>query len=79
MNEEKEQLDELTTIKIDNTIPSAITMFSNLKADNELVMVSILEAYNTAESEMKIGLSNFLQDRMMAHSKLDWMLKSITK
>jgi starvation-inducible DNA-binding protein len=75
----KRSLDELTQIKLDDTIPGPIAMFKNLHDDNETVMEGILIAYHSAESEMQIGLSNFLQDRMMYHKKLDWMLKSILK
>jgi starvation-inducible DNA-binding protein len=72
-------LDELSHIKLSDTIPSPMSMFKQLHADNEIVMEGILMAYHTAEAEMLIGLSNFLQDRMMYHKKLDWMLKSILK
>jgi len=72
-------LNELAHVKIDEVIPSPLAMFKNLHDDNQIVMEGILMAYHTAEADMLIGLSNFLQDRMMAHKKLDWMLKSILK
>ena len=75
----KRMLVELTHITIDDGIPDAIQMFRNLHADNQVVMEGIIVAYNSADNEMQIGLSNFLQDRMMYHKKLDWMLKSIIK
>lgn len=70
---------ELSHIKLDDTIPSPMAMFKNLHEDNQTVMEGLLIAYHSAEDEMQIGLSNFLQDRMMYHKKLDWMLKSILK
>jgi len=75
----KRMLVELTQIAIDDGIPDPIQMFKNLQSDNQIAMEGILMAYHTAEAEMQIGLSNFLQDRMMAHKKLDWMLRSITR
>lgn len=75
----KRALVELTQIAIDDGIPDALQMMKNLHNDNQVAMEGIIVAYNSADSEMQIGLSNFLQDRMMAHKKLDWMLKSITK
>ena len=75
----KRMLVELTQIAIDDGIPGPIQMFKNLQSDNQIAMEGILMAYHTAEAEMQIGLSNFLQDRMMAHKKLDWMLRSITR
>jgi starvation-inducible DNA-binding protein len=72
-------LDDLAHIKLEDSIPNPIAMFKNLHADNQIVMEGLLIAYHSAEADMLIGLSNFLQDRMMAHKKLDWMLKSILK
>lgn len=75
----KRSLDELAQVKVDDIIPGPLSMFKNLHDDNQIVMEGILLAYHSAEDDMQIGLSNFLQDRMMYHKKLDWMLKSITK
>jgi starvation-inducible DNA-binding protein len=75
----KRMLDELTQVTVDEGIPDALQMFRQLHQDNQTTMEGIIVAYNSADSEMQIGLSNFLQDRMMYHKKLDWMLKSITK
>ena len=72
-------LNELAHVKIDDTIPSPLAMFKNLHDDNHTVMEGILVAQQKADEDMEIGLSNFLQDRMMYHKKLDWMLKSIIK
>ena len=75
----KRMLVDLTHIAVEDGIPDALQMFRNLHADNQIAMEGIIIAYNTAEAEMQIGLSNFLQDRMMYHKKLDWMLKSIIR
>jgi DNA-binding ferritin-like protein len=39
-------------------------------------MNTVVEAYNMAESQKKFGLSNYLQDRITAHEKLNWMIKA---
>lgn len=75
----KRCLVDLAQVTVDEGIPDALQMFRNLHADNQTTMEGLLIAYHSAEAEMQIGLSNFLQDRMMYHKKLDWMLKSITK
>lgn len=75
----RRMLDELAQVTVDEGIPDALQMFRQLHLDNQTTMEGIIVAYNSADSEMQIGLSNFLQDRMMYHKKLDWMLKSITK
>jgi starvation-inducible DNA-binding protein len=46
---------------------------------NDLVLASLLMAYKEAEAATEIGLSNFIQDRVMAHQKHGWMLKSTSK
>lgn len=72
-------LNELAQIKVADTIPSALAMFRQLETDNDTLMEGLLVAYHDAEEAMEIGLSNFLQDRMMYHKKLAWKLKSIIK
>jgi starvation-inducible DNA-binding protein len=75
----RRMLVDLAHVTIDDGIPDALQMFRNLHTDNQTTMEGIIIAYNSADNEMQIGLSNFLQDRMMYHKKLDWMLKSIVK
>lgn len=72
-------LQDLAHVKTDDGIPDAIEMFRRLDEDNDTVMEGLVAAYMDAEAAAEIGLSNFLQDRMMYHKKLRWMLKSITK
>jgi starvation-inducible DNA-binding protein len=70
---------DLTQVKLDDGIPEALEMFKRLLADNDTVMEGIVIAYMSAEAAGELGLSNFLQDRMMYHKDLRWRLKSITK
>lgn len=70
---------ELTRIKEDNTIPADLEMFRRLLADNDTVMEGLVQAYMSAESAGELGLANVLQDRLTAHKKHHWMLKSLTK
>ena len=60
-------------------IPSAIDMIKKLSSDNEKVLSSLYKAYELAEKEKKYGISNFLQDRITAHDKHGWMLRSFIK
>ena len=75
----RRMLVDLAHVTVDDGIPDALQMMRNLHNDNQVAMEGIIVAYNSADSEMQIGLSNFLQDRMMYHKKLDWMLKSIIR
>ena len=51
-------------------------MMTNLIAANDIVMKTLTDAYEMAEEQKEFALSNFLQDRLSAHSKHRWMLKS---
>lgn len=70
---------ELTKIEESDVIPDAKTMLVNLMADNLVVKLSLMMAYQAAESAGELGVANFLQDRIQAHEKHGWMLKAITK
>lgn len=70
---------ELTTIEEADVAPRAMVMMRTLYNDNTKVLQSITEAYRLAERYNELGLANFLQDRMAAHKKHQWMLRSILK
>lgn len=70
---------DLTTIEDETKIPEALAMISRLSSDNEKVLASLTKAYELAESNKKLGISNFLQDRIQAHEKWGWQLRSFIK
>jgi starvation-inducible DNA-binding protein len=70
---------ELTKIQDDNTIPGAVEMMRRLQQDNDTTMEGLVTAYMSADAAGELGLANLLQDRLDAHKKLNWMLRSITK
>jgi starvation-inducible DNA-binding protein len=67
---------ELSSIEEDEKIPVALKMVENLITSNEVVVKTLTEAYKMAEEQESFALSNFLQDRLTAHSKHRWMLKA---
>jgi starvation-inducible DNA-binding protein len=73
------ELKSYSMISEDEDAVSAISMMNRLLDANNLVLASLMMAYQAAEQATEIGLSNFLQDRVAAHQKHGWMLKSITK
>ena len=73
------ELKSYSMISEDEDVVSAISMMNRLLDANNLVLASLMMAYQAAEQATEIGLSNFLQDRVAAHQKHGWMLKSITK
>jgi len=73
------RLKELTTIEETDDVPDAKTMMSRLLQENNILRASLLTAYTTADTTGEVGISNFLQDRIQAHEKHSWMLRSILK
>ena len=73
------RMTELSTIKEDEKIPTPQNMIPNLLDANEKVMNTLVEARNNADVLEMYGYVNFLEERIMAHSKHRWMLKSITE
>lgn len=69
----------LTTIEESDTIPNAVQMMNNIMEENNTMLETLKKAYNMAEEEKQVGIANFLQDRIQAHEKHGWMLRSITK
>lgn len=70
---------ELTSIQESDEVPDAMTMMSRLQSENNIMRASLMTAYNTANDTGEIGIANFLQDRIQAHEKHGWMLRSILK
>lgn len=52
-------------------------MVVELLAKNKQVINSLTSCYRLAESMGRLGISNFLQDRLTAHEKHHWMLQSM--
>ena len=73
------RLKELTTIEETDDVPDARTMITRLLQENNILRASLLTAYTTADTTGEVGISNFLQDRIQAHEKHAWMLRSILK
>ena len=73
------RLKELTTIEETDDVPDAKTMMSRLLQENNILRASLLTAYTTADTTGEVGVANFLQDRIQAHEKHAWMLRSILK
>jgi starvation-inducible DNA-binding protein len=70
------RMKELSVIMEDEKVPTAEKMVANLLTCNENLMNVVTEAYEMAEEQKVYGLSNYLQDRITAHSKLNWMIKA---
>lgn len=70
---------ELSSIEDELSVPKGLVMIARLNGDNQRLLVVLNEAYRIAESQSKFGISNAIQDRITAHEKHGWMLRSFTK
>ena len=67
---------ELSQIEDENTVPAGLEMVNRLAADNTKVIASLTKAQQLAEDLGKVGVSNYLQDRIDQHEKHAWMLRA---
>jgi starvation-inducible DNA-binding protein len=70
---------ELSSIEDELSVPSGRAMMAKLLADNQRVIGDLMAAHREAEILGKRGIVNFLEDRIDAHDKHGWMLRSFTK
>lgn len=70
---------ELSVIQEQLQIPRAELMLQELCDDNERMIVLLNKTFASAEAENKQGIANFIAERLDAHEKLCWMLKSTLK
>lgn len=68
-----------TSIEEADAIPSALEMISRIKIANDQYLAVLYKVYSEAEKSSEFGISNILQDRISAHEKHAWMLRSIVK
>ena len=70
---------ELTIIEDQTKIPRPNLMFAELLSDNGKMIDLLNSCFGSAEEENKQGIANFIAERLDAHEKHGWMLRSILK
>ena len=70
---------ELSIVKDEVNVPMAASMMSKLLDDNDKLIEHLTKTQASAEKAKKMGLANYLQDRIDAHEKNGWMIRSILK
>lgn len=70
---------ELSKIPEQVQIPSAMLMMAEMLRDNSIMIELLKHCFSSAESENNQGVANFLAERLDAHEKHGWMLRSILK
>lgn len=70
---------ELADIEEAQTVPTALSMLTQLKSDNDRFIIHLRAGIAAADQAGEPAVSNFLQDLLGAHQKKAWMLRSIIK
>ena len=74
-----ERFGELTQISGQTKIPRARLMIEELLANNGQLLELLNDTFATAEQENQQGIANFIAERLDAHQKHGWMLRSFLK
>ena len=74
-----ERFMELTAIKGQTKIPRARLMIEELLANNTQMIDLLNRTFEIAQNERQEGIANFLAERIDAHGKWGWQLKSLLK
>lgn len=74
-----ERFQELSIIQGQTKIPRARLMIEELLANNGQMIELLNQTFASAEQENQQGIANFVAERIDAHGKHGWMLKSFLK
>lgn len=74
-----ERFSELSQIQGQTKVPRARLMFTELLADNQTMIDLLNRCFESAANEKQEGIANFIAERIDAHGKHGWMLKSFLK
>ena len=70
---------ELSVIQDQTKIPRPQLMFAELFEDNGKMIELLNACFVSASEENKQGIANFIAERLDAHEKHQWMIRSILK
>ena len=74
-----ERFQELSQIAGQTKVPRARLMIEELLADNGRMIELLNNCFAEAEAENQQGIANFIAERIDAHGKHGWMLRSFLK
>ena len=74
-----ERFQELSEIKGQTKIPRARLMIEELLANNGQMIELLNRTFEIAQGEGQEGIANFVAERLDAHGKHGWMLRSFLK
>lgn len=74
-----ERFVELSQIVGQTKVPRARLMIEELLGDNDQIMQLLNNCFAAAENENQQGIANFIAERIDAHGKHGWMLRSFLR
>jgi starvation-inducible DNA-binding protein len=74
-----ERFMELSALSGQTKVPRARLMIEELLANNGQMIELLNECFAAAEAENQQGIANFVAERIDAHGKHGWMLRSFLK
>ena len=74
-----ERFGELTQISGQTKIPRARLMIEELLSDNSTMIDLLNQCFSSATQENQQGIANFIAERLDAHGKWGWQLRSFLK
>lgn len=74
-----ERFAELSVIQGQLKVPRAMIMMKELLEDNYKLEAILKQSFQSAQAEKNRGIENFIAERLDAHAKHRWMLKSFLK
>jgi starvation-inducible DNA-binding protein len=74
-----ERFGELSVISGQTKIPRAMLMIQELADDNNAMLQILTQTFKSAVDENNEGIANFIAERLDAHNKHGWMLRSFLK
>ena len=73
------RFNELSTIEDQTKVPRARLMIEELQANNQQMIELLNQTFEVAVNEKQEGIANFVAERIDAHGKHGWMLRSFLK
>lgn len=70
---------EISSVKDEESFLNAEQMFNQFMVDNATMIRLFEELYNVAEQNHEHQISNYAADRLGAHKKHAWMVRSLLK
>ncbi len=74
-----DRFSELTQIPGQTKVPRARLMIEELLQDNQRMIELLNQCFAAAEGENQQGIANFIAERVDAHGKHGWQLRSFLK